>query len=109
MPPALLERLHNQLRRDPLDADVAFLVSLAARVPLVLYPAECVRLRRLGRLPGRSAREQLIVDATGELLALAGTPSAGLRRPEPGAMDVVNMARLPAFAPSTDDDEAGVE
>ncbi len=91
MSPDLLERLRAQLRRDPSDRDVAFLLSLSVREPFVVYSDERVRLRRLGSMRGRSTRELLLVEAVEELLAKSATPSRSLRRPEPGSTDIVGL------------------
>lgn len=89
MAPDLLDRLRSQLRRDPSDGDVAFLISLAVRDPFVVYTAERTRLRRLIAAQGRSARELLLAEAAEHLVVLASTPSGGVRRPESGPMQVV--------------------
>lgn len=100
MSPDILERLRNQLRRDPSDADVALLLTIGVRDPFVIYPAERVRLRRFARLPGRSSREVLLVQASADLLQFGATPSAGLRRPEPGPTDVIDPTRVRSGPPA---------
>ncbi len=91
MPPELLERLRSQLRRDPSDRDVAFLLSLIVREPFVVYSTERVRLRRLLSTQGKSAREVLLGEAAEQLLEKSATPSRGLRRPESGSTEIVEM------------------
>ncbi len=91
MSPDLLERLRAQLRRDPSDRDIAFLLSLSVREPFVVYSDERVRLRRLGSTRGHSMRELLLAEAVEQLLAKSATPSRSLRRPESGSTDVVEL------------------
>lgn len=78
----LVERLRAQLRKDPSDSEIAFLLSLAVREPFVLYAGERARLRRVPS-DTRSARELLMADAARQLLARTPTPAGGLRRGPP--------------------------
>ncbi len=91
MPPDLQERLRAQLRRDPSDRDVSFLLSLCVREPFVVYSDERARLRRLLAGQGRSTRERLVAEVAEQLLARSATPSRGLRRPQSGTIDVVDV------------------
>ncbi|MCZ7679828.1 MAG: hypothetical protein M5U28_14115 [Sandaracinaceae bacterium] len=91
MQPDLLERLRAQLRRDPSDGEIAFLLSLIVRDPFITYSTERVRLRRFLSMQGRSARELLIAEAAEQLLARSVTPSRGLRRPESGSTEIVKL------------------
>jgi len=90
VPPDLIDRLRDQLRRDASDGDVSFLLSVAVRDPFVVYPAERHRLRRLTCSPGRSSREWLLAEAAEHLLASSGnTPGRGFHRSESGPIQVV--------------------
>lgn len=79
----LIERLVGRLRRDPTDREVAFIVSVLARRPRVLYAPERERLRRLA---GRSstAREQLLAEAAEHLLGDSGWSSVPGAAPSTG-------------------------
>lgn len=67
----LAERLRVQLRRDPSDSDVAFLLTLAVRSPFVVYRGERDRLRGLVRERPSTTRELVIADAAERFLLLA--------------------------------------
>jgi hypothetical protein len=89
----LVEKLRSQLRRDPSDGDVAFLLSLAVRDPFVVYAPERERLRRLADVPfRRTARASIVAEAAAELLE-----AALRRRPESGTMAVVREDRVPSW------------
>lgn len=90
MPPDLIDRLRDQLRRDASDGDVAFLLSVVVRDPFVVYPTERHRLRRFASTAGRSHREQLLAQAAEHVLASSGnTPGRGFWRSESGPIEVV--------------------
>lgn len=97
MPVELLEKLRAQLRRDSSDVDIAFLLSVAVREPLVVYGDDRSRLRGLlsRNRGGEGTRERLIADAADQLLAKSSTPSRGLRRPEPGGTELFDSAAAP--------------
>ncbi len=75
-----IEALRALLRRDPTDRDLAFLISLVAREPLVVYPGERSRLRQLSEVRDTTHRGGALRAVARALLAGA-TPSRGLRRP----------------------------
>jgi hypothetical protein len=88
VPRDLLDRLRAQLKRDPSDGQVAFLLSLAVREPFIVYGSERARLRRLLSVPARSDRDVLLAEVAEQLLAKSATPSRGLRRSESIPPDV---------------------
>lgn len=66
----LVDRLREELQRDPSDRDVAFLLTLAVRKPLVIYDSEADRLRKLARAQtGGARRDAVIAEAVEQLLA----------------------------------------
>jgi hypothetical protein len=95
VPRDLLQRLRAQLKRDPSDGQVAFLVSLAVREPFIVYGSERARLRRLLSAPARSDRDVLLAQSAEHLLARSATPSRGLPRPECGATDTAETEPVP--------------
>lgn len=95
MPRDLLERLRAQLKRDPSDGQVAFLLSLAVREPFLVYGSERARLRRLLSAPARSDRDVLLAQVAEQLLAKSATPSRGLRRPESVSTDTAETDPAP--------------
>lgn len=65
----LLEWLSEVLRRRPDDRDVAFMVDVATRDPLVLDGEEEARLHQLGSMFPQGTRAIILRDAALRLLA----------------------------------------